>query len=127
MTIEHIIENEKGELADYLFGYCDDPLSTASDKIKEMFDGITDVQDIRFALEYAHVDTLNPGSPFGNFDDSIYLDVGEIEVMADQIEPDEIDKVTINGDCAYVYVGYGFFFTFDLEKLQSYINDLKES
>lgn len=66
------------------------------------------------------------GSPPGNNSQDIWLDVGEIEYQFEG-DPSDVfenpDDFTINGDLAYLYVGYGLSITFDRAELLQSIND----
>ena len=116
MTTEQILESEKDSLLDYLFSYCDNPLETASQDIKDLL-ADKDTQDQRYILESCYVNSFFHGTVPGNSESSIWLDVSEIEVPADIIEPDESDDFTISGDCAYLYIGYGLSVFFDIDKM----------
>ncbi len=125
MTIKQILENEKENYRDYLYGMADMPLDGADDKLAALFqaiysdEGFAELQlnhteVIREALADSEVDCYYPGfPPDNNSDYSVWLQLGEIEVPADEIEPEEINDVTIIGELAYIYVGYGIMFKYN--------------
>jgi len=115
--IERLLENEKDMLLDYLFSYCDNPLASASEDLQELFKehDITDERDIRSILEDSYVKSYFPFGVPGSTDSSIWLDIGEIEVLASEIPVDCIDEFTVNGEYAYYYVGYGLMVEFHEE------------
>lgn len=124
MKIEHLIDSEIEQWKDYLFSDCSEPLENASTDLKELLNGY-DEFDVRSALKYACKDayacsTVPSETPF-----SVWFNVGDIEVMKEDIEPDELDDVTVIGDYAYIYVGYGIMIEFDESKLHAFIDDLE--
>lgn len=114
MNREDIIEREKQDLLDYLFSYCDTPLATADDYLQDLFYkyNVTDVHTIREILEESFMDITTCTSPPVPIPCSIYLDVAEIEIDADMIDPAEHEDYFINGELAYLYIGYGFIVEF---------------
>lgn len=121
MTIDTIIEYEINQLKDYLHEYCDNPLATASDNLSEILSGL-DTDDIRWALSWAFI-SAHAVQGYATLDgDNIVLTIGEIEVSADQIEPDELDEVTIIGEYAYISL-IAVELRYDLERLRTYVRE----
>lgn len=125
MTISQILETEKENYRDHLYSMADMPLDGADDKLAKLFgdlypdEGLAELQinhieAIREALMDSEIEVFYPGfPPDKNSDYTIWLYLGEVEVPADLIEPAEREDVTIVGDFAYIYVGYGIMFRFN--------------
>lgn len=68
------------------------------------------------------------GSPTGNNSQDIWLDISEIEYQFEG-DPKKVfknpDDFTIDGDLAYLYVGYGFSVEYDRKQLLQAIEDYK--
>jgi len=85
--------------------------------------------DREFVISGIDVKSWFNGSPAGNNDQHIWLNVAEIEF---QFEGDPIDvfedpeDFTIQGDLAYLYVGYGLSVEFDHDQLLESVQDYKE-
>ena len=70
------------------------------------------------------------GSPTSNSSQHIWLDVAEIEFQfeGEPIEAfEDPSDFTINGDLAYLYIGYGLSIEFDHDQLIEAIADYKEN
>ena len=107
--INGLLDSEKDSLLDYLFGYCDDPLESASEDLRTLFSehDITDVQEIRGFLEHSYYSGFfNGGIPIEH-DYSVWLNVSEIEVPVEDIPEVCLDEFTVTGSYGYYYVGYG--------------------
>jgi hypothetical protein len=64
------------------------------------------------------------GSPASN-SDGIWVDCGEIEVQIESEDDlEDPNEWTINGDCAYYYVGYGISFAVNTDQLERDVNEL---
>ena len=124
--IDSLLEAEKETLLDYLFGYCEDPLSGASEDLQVLFTehGINDEQDIRSILQDGYVRSYFPGGIPGSTDLSVWFPLGEIELTSEGIPHGCEDDFTISGNYAYYYVGYGLMIEFDREKLIESMCDL---
>jgi len=124
MTIENLIESEIDAVKDYLYMHAENPLETASDDLKAKLKNLP-TYDIQTILEYAEKETSPCYMVPSNTPYSIWLNIPEIEVSTDLIEPTEIDDVTIDGELAYIYIGYGIIFEYDEHKLNEAIKELK--
>ena len=124
--VNSLLEAEKEGLLDYLFGCCDDPLSSASEDLEELFDdhNITDEQDIRTILQESHVRSYFPGGVPGDTDLSVWFPLGEIETTAGDIPSGCEYDFTISGNYAYYYVGYGLMIEFSKKKIVESMCDL---
>jgi len=121
--IDSMLESEKEKLVDYIITYCDNPLSTASKDLINLFAkyGIDESRDILSALEDGYIDAhFNYCIPSMEYA-SIYLDVAEIEVMSADVPDCCKDDFTFNGDYAYYYIGYGLTVLFDLDAVEKSI------
>lgn len=128
MKIEQIIESEKEQLRDYLYGYCDNPLAYADDNLINLFKSynlrpIHDADKIRTILEDNETNTYFPGGIPGNTPNSIWLPLGEIEIDSDMVEPEEKDDFTFTNNFAYYYIGYGLILEYDITGIQKDLKD----
>jgi hypothetical protein len=87
-------------------------------------------QDRAYILSYADIkESWFNGSPTGNNDQHIWINIAEIEFQFEG-DPSEVfeypDDFTINGDLAYLYIGYGLSINFDLDELSEAIKDYKD-
>jgi len=136
MTIEQIIEGEKDQLRGGLYEMFDQPLSGGDDTIRELFqsywpeESLMDLQlnhidTIRDALESAEIQAYFLMSPLKAEDTNytIWLPMEELEVPEDIIEPEEKEEVTIIGEMAYIYLGYGLIFEYNPEKIKETLEE----
>lgn len=128
MKIEDILEQEKDNMLDYLLCYCDTPLKLCSEDLQELFNsnGIENSRDIRSILDDSFNKAYFNGFIPPEIQYSVWIDIGEIEIPAAFIEPEEIEEFTIHGEYAYYYVGYGFTVEFDKNSILHGIDDLLE-
>src|SRR6056297_1802228 len=119
MKIEQLLESEKEQLLYYLFGYCDNPTALFNDYLIGLFNKykVEDESDIREILEQSFKCAYFNSSPPDDIDASIWLNISEIEVSAEEVEEEERDEFTFtNGGFAYYYIGYGL--TVELNELK---------
>ena len=123
ITSEDIEEQEANSLLDaignclelnndFLARYCSDEFKIIISKVPE-----SDREYILSGIEEQH--WFN-GSPAGNNSQDIWLDISEIEYQFEGAAEDVFenpDDLTINGDLAYLYVGYGFSIKYNREEL----------
>ena len=87
-------------------------------------------RDREFVISGLDINHYWNGSPAGNNDQHIWIDVSEIEYQFEGNPEDIFDEpedLTINGDLAYLYVGYGLSIEFDKIQLIEAVNDYKET
>ena len=96
-------------------------LALMSGKMLDLFEDCNnkncefDNQDIMFILENNYIASyFLSGIPSDN-DNTIVLDVGEIELSEEDIEIDDFSEFTINDGYGYYYIGYGLEVIFDLK------------
>ena len=134
-TTEMAEENEKLSLLDALCDNCielnDEFLNRFAGKEGARILKTVPESDRAFHLD-GHIDTETSffnGSPAGNCDNDIWLDVSEIEVQFEG-EPreffEDVNDWHIDGDLAYHYVGYGLTVDVDVEGLEQDIKDWNE-
>lgn len=131
-TAEMAMEQETSALLDAL---CDGAIELnkvfldrfAAEDVKEQLLRVPE-RDRAYCLSYAidEADCFFNGSPASNCNGDIWLDVSEIEVQFNG-EPEDFfedpDDWTINGDLAYLYVGYGLTVQVDVEALKEVIDE----
>ena len=87
-------------------------------------------RDREFVISGLDINHYWNGSPAGSNDQHIWINVSEIEFQFEGNPEDvfeDLDDLTINGDLAYLYVGYGLSIEFDKIQLIEAVNDYKET
>jgi len=133
-TAEMAMEQEKQGLLDALCDGCIELNNEfldrfAGNSVKEQLLRVVE-GDRGYFLDSAFVidedNCFFNGSPASNCDNDIWLDVSEIEIQFDG-DPEEyfdnVDDWTIDGDLAYLYVGYGLTVNVDVDALKENIDD----
>ena len=130
---EQILEGEADSLIDaignclelndlFLERYCNQEFQELMKDIPEC--------DREFVISGIDINHWWNGSPAGNDSQHIWLDVSEIEFQFEG-DPKEVfespEDLTINGDLAYLYVGYGLSIEFDHNQLIEAVKDYKEN
>ncbi len=108
MKLDEIIENEIQRFVDNLD--CYELSDIVSAEILKISNDSQDIHDCITAVYPLYI--LPPADLDG------YIQISELEVPVDMIEQDELDDVTINGDYAYISIGYGIGFDVDRKKLK---------
>jgi len=87
-------------------------------------------RDREFVISGIDVKSWFNGSPAGNNSQDVWLNVSEIEFQFEG-DPAEVfedpEEFVINGDLAYLYIGYGLSIEFDHDQLIEAVNDYKEN
>ncbi len=98
--------------SDFIAKYC-------GEKVAELLNQLPE-DEREYALQGCIGEVYFPGCIYGDLPDAIVLPSGEIEYPFEGTPEDTFEtpeELTINGDLAYLYTGYGLVLPVDCEKL----------
>jgi len=134
--VEPYVENEKANLKDYLYWYCENPYALMSEKLKSLFIGSFDsyaLMQVSMILADSEVNGYLNYSPFMSSDEKYYIffEMGEIEIFEVQNAFPDVENIedflTIRGDLGYYYIGYGYSIIYDGIRVKGNLAEVREA